>query len=66
MYRTDDPDRDYDAWEADQAREMERLPICSECGERILDDFCYVIYDEIICEECMNEHYRKVTTNLMD
>ena len=65
MYRTDDPDRDFDAWEAEQAREMERLLICSECGERIMDDFCYQIYDEIICEECMNENYRKMTTHLM-
>lgn len=66
MYRTDDPDRDFDAWEAEQAREMERLPRCSECGERILDDFCYQINDEIICEECMQDNYRKATSDLMD
>ena len=66
MYRTDDPGRDFDAWEAEQERELEKLPVCSECGERILDDFCYQIYDEVLCEECLRENYRKVTSDLMD
>ena len=66
MYRTDDPDRDYDAWEAEQARERERLPICSECGNRIMDDFCYVINDEIICSDCLDSTYCKPTEDLMN
>ena len=65
VYRTDDPGRDFDAWEADQERELERLPVCSECGERILDDFLYEIYGELICEECLRENYRKMTSDLM-
>ena len=66
MYKTDDPDRDYDAWEAEQAREMERLPICGDCGKRITDDFLYVLYDETICEECLRDNYRRMTSDLMD
>ena len=48
MYRTDDPARDYDRYEAEVEKAMELLPVCSECGEHITDDFCYQLYDEII------------------
>ena len=65
MYRTDDPIADFDRFEAEQARELERLPICSECGERIQDDFCYVINDEIICTDCLDATYCKPTEDLM-
>ena len=65
MYRTDSPERDYDRYDAEQERMREKLPVCSECGEHIQDDFCYVLYDEIICEECLNTGYRKMTTDLI-
>lgn len=41
------------------------LPVCSECDEPVQDDYCFVINDEIICESCLNDHYRKLTTDLM-
>lgn len=44
---------------------MERLPICCECGQRIEDEFCYEINDEILCETCM-EQYKKFTSDLME
>ena len=65
MYRTNDPDRDFDRWDAEQESALELLPVCCECGERIQDDFCYQINDEVICEECLNHSFRKVTTDLM-
>ena len=61
---TDDPIMDHYRHEAEQEKALERLPECCECGERIEDDFCYVINDEIICETCM-EQYRKFTTDVM-
>lgn len=64
MCRTDDPVRDYDRYEAEVESAMKLLPVCSECGERIQDDFCYQLYDEIICEECLNINYRKMTVDL--
>lgn len=64
MQYTDDPAADYDAYsrELDAAREL--LPECCECGQRIEDDFCYEINDEIICETCM-EQYKKFTMDLV-
>ncbi len=56
---TDDPIRDAEARDAEQQSALDKLPVCSYCGEPIQDDFCYVINDEIICEECLEENFRK-------
>lgn len=57
-----DPAKEWDKHCEEHEREAEKRPICSECGERILDDYCYEITDgEYICEDCM-ESYFKVGT----
>lgn len=63
---TGDPIRDAEAWDAEQQAGLDRLPVCTYCGEPIQDDFCYEINDEIICEECLNEHYRHYTDSYID
>ena len=54
----------YDMFEQ-MEREIENvlkdLPVCSECGELIHTDYYYDINGELICEDCMNEYYRKST-----
>lgn len=57
----------YDLFEQHEA-EMERLlesrPVCSECGEYIQDEYFYEINGEYICEECLNENYRRWTDDV--
>lgn len=65
MMYTDDPIRDFERHDAEREAAIELLPVCCECGERILDDFCYEINDVIICEECLRDNYRKLTTDCM-
>jgi formylmethanofuran dehydrogenase subunit E len=58
----------YDQWlahEAKQEKLLELLPFCDYCGEVIQDDFCWKINDEIICEKCLNEHFRKRTEDFV-
>ena len=53
----------YDNWEAhdrEQEESLKQLPICSCCGERIMDEYCYVIEDDYICDSCMAENRRSV------
>lgn len=45
----------------DQANELSKIPVCSICEEPIQDDYLYVIDDEIICEECLRENFRRLT-----
>ena len=46
--------------EAERERWLAKLPVCSECGEPIQDEFCYEINGEYICDSCMEEHRRSV------
>ena len=63
MYYTDDAERDFARWDMEQARAEARLPVCECCGEIIHDDFYWEIDDEILCEECMNDRFRKYTND---
>lgn len=59
FYRTDDPAADFDRWDAEQEAELEKLPVCSYCDLPIQDEYFYEINDEVICEECLNQNFRK-------
>lgn len=38
---TDDPVADYDRYDAEQTRELEKLPRCSECDHPIQGEECW-------------------------
>lgn len=59
MYTTDDPLRDFARYDAEQARELAKLPVCAECGEPIQTEECYEINDELICPECLEHYHRR-------
>ena len=48
-----------------QEKALNKLPKCCECGEAIQSDYCFEINDEIICEQCLIENYRKSTEDLV-
>lgn len=58
FYRTDDPHADFDRWDAEEQKALDKLPICADCGEPVQDDHFYEICDEVICPDCI-ENYRK-------
>ena len=55
MPYTDNPLRDFDAWDAEQERKLARLPVCNFCGERIQDEECWCIDTKFICKDCLAE-----------
>ncbi len=56
---TNDPVADFHRHCAEQEKQMEKLPLCGCCGNPITDETYYDIYGEILCEECLNNKYRK-------
>lgn len=56
---TDDPVADFLRYDAEQEKQIEKLPLCVCCGNRVTDDFYYDIDGEILCEECLKDKYRK-------
>ena len=65
-YRTDDPHADFDRWEADQQRELDKLPKCEYCGKPITDDHLFNINGDILCESCLNKNFKKPVEDYMD
>lgn len=59
MFYTDDPVKDHDRYQDEQDKQLQKLPKCSMCCEHIQDDYLYEINDELICEECLNDNFRK-------
>lgn len=59
MFYTDDPVKDYDSYDAEQTTKFKQYPLCSYCCDPIIDDYLYEFNDELICEDCLNEHFRK-------
>lgn len=59
MQRTDNPIADFDAYEWEREKQLAKRPKCDICGEPIQDDYLYEIQGELICEECLEKHYRK-------
>ena len=45
--------------DAEQQSQLDKLPVCSECGEPIQDDFCFEINGELICESCLENNHKK-------
>lgn len=59
MQITDNPLADFASWDAEKTAQLERLPVCADCGEPVQDDHYYLINDEVICPDCLESGYRK-------
>lgn len=59
MKYTDDPLEDFYAFEDEAEKREGKLPLCWDCEETIHDDYYYVIGGEILCENCLNDRYRR-------
>ena len=58
-YRTDDPNADFDRWDAERERQLAELPVCDCCDNPIQDDHYYQINGDNICPDCLENYYRK-------
>lgn len=47
--------------QAEQDRQLERLPICCECDEHIQTEECFEFNGEFVCPCCLKENHRKFT-----
>lgn len=59
IYPSDNPNADFDRWDAEQNRLLEELPVCDYCLEPIQDDHLYEIDDDYVCQECLEKHFMK-------
>lgn len=60
MFYTDDPIADFHAYDAHQAKQLEQLPACADCGEHIQEEEAFFIHGDWICENCIDSYRRVV------
>lgn len=53
--RTDDPLKDYDRWDKEQQKRLDRLPECDNCGYPIQQEDAVCIDGKYYCDECLEE-----------
>ena len=59
----------YDLWkrhDAKQEEQLDKLPKCECCEEPIQDYYCFEIFNELLCEDCMIDKYRVETDDFID
>ena len=61
MFYSDDPVKDFEAYDREQSKRLENLPVCADCDNPVQDDHYYLINDEVICPHCLEAGYRKET-----
>lgn len=66
MPYTDDPVADFEAWDAEQQKKLDAMPICCECDKHIQEDELFDIYGELYCWDCAVKLFRKSTDNYIN
>lgn len=61
VFWTDDPVADAYAYDRECQENLNKYPKCYHCEKPITDEHFYMINDEKVCEECLNDLYRETT-----
>lgn len=62
---TSDPIADFERFCNMEDDYEKKLPICDNCGQPIVDEYCYEVGDELFCEDCMTELFRRDVEDFM-
>lgn len=65
-FRSDDPLKDFQRYDALMAAREAQLPVCEKCGEPVDDDIYFEIDNEILCEKCMHDLYARSTEDWLN
>lgn len=63
---TNDPIADFHRYDAQQQREVERCPKCDYCDEHITVETYYDLDGDIVCEDCLDRHFKKRVEDYID
>lgn len=55
MCYSDDPVKDFDQWDQEQQRKLERLPACRACGEHIQQENAVRLEGYYYCDACLDD-----------
>lgn len=58
-FYTSDPVADFERHDREQAKQLDSLPVCENCGNPIQGEHLFLINDEFVCTECLIRDFRK-------
>lgn len=61
-----EPSRDWDRHCEEEERWLAKRKACDGCGEPIVEDYCYFVEGEYLCEDCMKARYIEETPVIED
>jgi formylmethanofuran dehydrogenase subunit E len=59
MFYSDDPVKDFERYDQEQAQRLAKLPECDYCGQPIQDEHYYLINGDNVCPECLDCNFKK-------
>lgn len=65
MCRNGDPLDDFNRKDQKETQWLQQLPVCDYCNHPIQDDTYICFNDELICEDCLEKHFRKRTEDFV-
>ena len=62
-FRCGDPLDDFNRLDREESAWLESRPKCSECGEPIQSEKCYIIHGVVYCPDCIESFEEDVEDN---
>ncbi len=59
IFRSDDPNADFDRWDDYQNKMIDELPTCDHCGYKIRTERYCDMYGYKVCMECLERDFMK-------
>ncbi len=66
MTWSDDPEKDFERYDAEQQAKLDKLPICNCCGEPIQQEKAVYYNDQWCCEECEDEFWQDIREDFLE
>lgn len=64
MIYTGEPLDDFYAYDDEEEARIAMLPRCGICDEPLIDDYCFEIEGDHVCENCLHKHFKVRVANI--
>lgn len=58
-FRSDDPEKDFDRYDREQIKRLEKCPVCAICDDHITDDKAFFIGGDWFHQDCLEKEALK-------